>query len=211
MKKGLIMCLLLVMLFIFSGCGGNEDSKKSNENNGSNKNGNDVILNNKKEAYNKNNDTLSSAIIKDIGGIKTYTVYEGSKGLEHDELEDSNIYEIRLLLTEDNNYYMDHGSFAGNVSVGTYEVDDNKLILNQTKYQGSDVCYYYQNKEFRLSYTKKNDGDNQKIVDFDTITINLKDIEGFIDKELVLMEGVKTYLDNLYYSEDFFGVYCGIK
>ena len=69
---------------------------------------------------------------------------------------------------------MDHGSFAGNVSIGTYNIDNNK------------------------------------IENFDSI-INLKDNEGFTNKDLVLKEDVKTYLDTLYYSEDFFGVYCGRK
>ena len=121
-------------------------------------------------------------------------------------------YEIELQFLPYNNYLLTYCNTKDCYSsVGTYSYDNNYITLSQTKYQGNDVCYYYQNKEFRLSYTKKNDGGNQKIVDFDTITINLKDIEGFIDKELVLMEGVKTYLDNLYYSEDFFGVYCGRK
>ena len=120
-------------------------------------------------------------------------------------------YEIELQFLPYNNYLLTYCNTKDCYSsVGTYSYDNNYITLSQTKYQGNDVCYYYQNKEYKLSYIKSNINNN-KIENFDTITINLKDIEGFIDKELVLMEGVKTYLDSLYYSEDFFGVYCGRK
>lgn len=317
--KRILICVLVLILFL-TGC---NNKKIINNENMDNKK---EVTNNKKDAYNKNEDTLDNFISKDINGLKTYMVYKGNKGLTHNELDDT-IYEIRLLLTEDNNYYMDHGSFAGNVSFGTYKIDNDKLILNQkyilgsncsskdnikeyifnikngniiasidniydielkiseerfgysilfddtceikikdnkeyklykkvfayndsdyeielqflpfdnylltycntkncyssvgtysynseniilnqTKYQGNDVCYYYQDKEYILSYSGNNIND---IVPFNNIVINLKGIDGFTDKNLVLKENVKTYLDNLYYSEDFFGVYCGRK
>ena len=320
--KRFLICLS-VLILVLTGC----ENNKYNINNGSNKTNKNEPINNKKDAYDKKEakDTIE---IKDINGLKTYTVYEGRKELYLDNIEDSDIYEVRLILTEEG-YYMDHGSFAGNVSIGTYNIDNNKLVLNQnyikstdcetkkeektytftikdsvinasfdsakniylketkerfgysilfvdscevkienskdikfdksiyayndldyeielqflpfnnylltycntkncyssvgtysydsenivlnqTKYQGSDVCYYYQNKEYKLSYTKSNINNN-KIENFDSIIINLKDNEGFTNKDLVLKEDVKTYLDTLYYSEDFFGVYCGRK
>lgn len=130
-------------------------------------------------------------------------------------------YEIDLEFLLFNHYlltYCDDKSCYS--SFGTYSYDDNKIVLNQNKYQGSDVCYYKKNKKHELTYTKLSEEKinsfkenyQDSVVYFDTVNINLKDNEEFIDKEFTLKllnEKDTEIINKLYNSNDFFRVYCG--
>ncbi len=106
-------------------------------------------------------------------------------------------------------------------SYGTYKDNNGTVTLTQTKYQGSDSCYYKQNKTFTYTYTKLSDAEIKKIQDdldtleyYSNVKINLKNGNiNMPDKEFTLTKVTESTPDNdattFYNSVDFFATYCG--